>query len=229
MRNSRHNKSRIFVLIIFFLLVIVIFFIVAKIINTVHPKTYSAEHFDIKTEKSDIDFDNDGIDDYTDIMQGAREFVKNRPPYKSLYYDGGYPTDGYAVCTDVIWAAMKNAGYDLKASVDFDIALNQSEYFGEDEYPDTNIDFRRVKNLKIFFTRNATSLTLDPEKIEEWLPGDIVTFSKSHIAIISDKRNKKGIPLIIHQSTSSIKEADKLTEYEIDGHFRITGDYKYGK
>ena len=64
--------------------------------------------------KSDIDYDSDGLDDYTDILNGAKDFINEKPKYKSKYYDGGYPTDEYRVCTDIIWYALKNAGYDFK-------------------------------------------------------------------------------------------------------------------
>ena len=36
------------------------------------------------------------------------------------------------------------------------------------EIPDQNIDFRRVKNLYVFFNLNAESLTTDISKISEW-------------------------------------------------------------
>ena len=43
-----------------------------------------------------------------------------------------------------------------------------------------NIDFRRVKNLKIYFEHTAISLTTDVNDIEQWQGGDIVVF-KNHI------------------------------------------------
>ena len=84
-------------------------------------KTYTNDDFGIKTILSENDQDQDGTDDYTDILNGAREFVSQKPKYKSKYYAGGYPTDGYYVCTDVIWYALKSAGYDLKSMMDNDI------------------------------------------------------------------------------------------------------------
>ena len=117
---------------------------------------------------------------------------------------------------------MQNAGYDLKSAVDLDIAKNSDDYLYDDEQPDTNIDFRRVRNLKTFFENNERCLTLDTSLISQWQRGDIVTFSESHIAIISDKRNKDGVPYIIHQSPRKKSEADLLNHYTIDGHFRIT-------
>lgn len=68
-------------------------------------------------------------------------------------------------------------------------------------------------------------MTTDLTKIAEWQPGDIVTFGTSHIGIISDKRNKKGIPYLIHNS-GKLREEDALEFYkDISGHFRITDEY----
>ena len=78
-----------------------------------------------------------------------------------------------------------------------DIATNPNDY--DILEPDRNIDFRRVKNLKVFFRNHAISLTLDVNDIEEWLGGDIVIF-KQHIGIVSDRRNKNGIPYVIHHN-----------------------------
>ena len=64
---------------------------------------------------------------------------------------------------------------------------------------DKNIDFRRVQNLKVYLDNNAIVLTNDINKIKEWQGGDIVVF-KNHIGIVSDKRNKKGIPFLIHHA-----------------------------
>ena len=66
------------------------------------------ESFHIKRVLSDIDYDQDGIDDYTDILLGAREYVSSKPIYKSAYYQGGYPPINEGVCTDVIWYALNS-------------------------------------------------------------------------------------------------------------------------
>lgn len=54
--------------------------------------------------------------------------------------------------------------------IDSDIKNNLAQYPRVEGKPDTNIDFRRVPNLKIFFERYATKLTEDLEKISEWQP-----------------------------------------------------------
>ncbi len=185
---------------------------------------YSAEDFGINTVKSGNDENGNGSDDYTDIMLGARADAERRPVYRSSYYKGGYPPEGEGVCTDLIWRAFKNAGFNLKEMVDGDIASNVSAYPRVDGSPDPNIDFRRVPNLKVFFERHALSLTLDTSKIEEWQPGDIVTYGESHIAIVSDRRNKDGKPYIIHNMGQYNREEDALTYSKISGHFRFKAD-----
>ena len=180
--------------------------------------TYDAEDFNIDRVVSEQDYDKDGIDDYTDILEGARKFVSQKPAYKSKYYKGGYPNDEYAVCTDVFWYALKNAGYSFKDMIDKDISLDKESY--NIDKVDSNIDFRRVKNIKVFLDKYTEKLTLDAEEIEKWQPGDIVVY-KNHIAIISDKRNKDGEPYIIHHSGNLKYEENALTKRNIIGHYRF--------
>ena len=157
-------------------------------------------------------------------MQGARIEAENKPTYKSAYYSGGYPPKSEGVCTDVIWRAMKNAGYSLKDMVDEDIKSNTDKYPRVEGKLDPNIDFRRVSNLKTYFDYNAISLTTDIKRLEEWQGGDIVVFKK-HIGIVSDKRNRKGINFIIHHANQYQRYYEEdILEYRNDiiGHYRIS-------
>ena len=141
---------------------------------------------------SSADRDDDGVDDQLDILNGALTYVSTHPKYKSRYYETGYPDDGYGVCTDVVAYALKNAGYDLQVLVNADIREQPQDYMVAE--PDANIDFRRVRNLKVFFSHTAAALTTDVSEIEEWQGGDIVIFER-HIGIVSDRRNKNGVPI----------------------------------
>jgi uncharacterized protein YijF (DUF1287 family) len=203
---------------ILFILLILIFLIVLKCIPS---KKYTNADFNINSYISKIDKDNDGIDDQTDILNSAKAYVGTKPKYKSKYYSSGYPNDNYGVCSDVVAFALLNSGYDLMELVNTDIKNNQKLY--NIETIDKNIDFRRVKNLNIYFKNNAISLTTDLSKIEEWQAGDIVVF-KSHIGIISDRRNKKGIPYVIHHASNYqlSYEEDILEKRQIIGHYRIS-------
>lgn len=186
---------------------------------------YSSEDFGITVIKSDVDANNNGIDDYTDILEGARIDAYNHPVYDGRYWNLGYPPDNIGVCTDVIWRAFKHAGYNLRAMLDNDIEKYNKEYY-KIKHPDTNIDFRRVGNLHLFFMKHAEVLTNDISKLQEWQPGDIVVFGYDtvHIGIISNKRNRKGEPYVIHNSGQEEREEDILAiRNEIDpitGHFR---------
>ena len=174
---------------------------------------------------SPVDFNQNGVDDSTDILLGARKDAENRPRYDGSYCDGGYPPDDAGVCTDVIWRAFKNAGYDLKAMIDKDIAAHTALYPRVEGRPDRNIDFRRVPNLRVFFGRCAQSLTTDTTQPEQWQPGDIVTYDFQngllHCAIVSDKRGAGGLPYILHNAGQYNREEDALAAWEITGHYRF--------
>ena len=171
---------------------------------------------------SSVDKDEDGVDDQVDILEGALAYVATHPIYESRYYNTGYPDDGYGVCTDVVANALKSAGYDLMELIDQDIRKNPKTY--GIEQPDKNIDFRRVSNQRVYFERHAVSLTTDITKTDQWQGGDIVVFKK-HIGIVSDRRNKYGIPFVIHHNTSTKDnyEQDILGKRtDIVGHYRLS-------
>lgn len=192
------------------------------IFNIIPHKKYTNSDFNINTYISSIDNDNDGIDDQTDILNSVREYIKTKPKYKSKYYSTGYSNDEYGVCSDVVAFGLLNAGYNLMELVNEDIINNKNQY--NIEVVDKNIDFRRVRNLKIYFERNSINLTTNINDISSWQGGDIVVF-KNHIGIVSDKRNRKGIPFIIHHANPyQIYYEEDILEHRSDivGHYRIS-------
>ena len=217
------KKHKLIIIIVILLLVCLSLPFIFLVYEKYKP-FYTAQDFNIETITSNVDANNNGIDDYTDILLGARIDAENHPTYDGRYWDTGYPPRDIGVCTDVIWRAFKNAGDNLRSMVDNDIKnYNDTDYFIT--YPDSNIDFRRVGNLYIFFSKYALNLTLDINDIEEWQPGDIVVFGEyKHIGIISDKRNKEGEPYVIHNSGQPLREEDILRKRSekdhITGHFR---------
>lgn len=216
-------KKRIFIIVIF-IIISVILVALLYFFNTIPHKQYSNSDFNIETYISSVDKDNDGIDDQTDILNNVRTYIAKKPKYKSKYYETGYPDDEYGVCTDVVANGLKGAGYDLNELVNEDIINNKEKY--NIEVIDKNIDFRRVRNLDIYLKNNSISLTKELSQIEEWQGGDIIVF-KDHIGIISDKRNKKGIPFLIHHANpiQVNYEEDVLELYGQDyiiGHYRIS-------
>lgn len=205
-------------ILIFTLLIIYLLYL----FNYIPHKMYNNEYFNIKTYTSNIDKDNDGIDDQTDILNSVREYIGTKPKYKSKYYASGYPDDEYGVCTDVVANGLKGAGYDLMELVNEDIINNKGNY--NIDTIDKNIDFRRVQNLKVYFENNSISLTTDIYDLEEWQGGDIVIF-QNHIGIISNNRNKNGVTFVIHHANPYQRyyEEDILeSRNDIVGHYRIS-------
>lgn len=184
---------------------------------------YDNSYFGIETYKSNVDKDNDGIDDQTDILNNVRGYIATKPQYESKYYAGGYPDDGYGVCTDVVAFGLRGAGYDLRELVNEDIKNNPEKY--NIKVRDKNIDYRRVRNLLIYLEGNSINLSTDINNIDEWQGGDIVVFS-THIGIVSDKRNKKGIPYVIHHERPYQEEYEEdilgSRKNDIKGHFRVS-------
>ncbi len=190
--------------------------------NIIPHRMYSNDDFDIDTYVSDVDMDNDGIDDQRDILESVREYIATKPKYKSKYYEGGYPDDGYGVCTDVVAFGLLGAGYDLRELVNEDILNNYDRY--DIDAVDKNIDFRRVKNLEVYFSYNSIPLTLDIYDISSWQGGDIVIFN-NHIGIVSDKRNRDGIPFVIHNANPyqlDYEEDILKLRSDIVGHYRVS-------
>lgn len=149
------------------------------------------------------------------------------PSYVSLDYPGGDVPIAVGVCTDVVIRSLRNAyGIDLQKVVHEDMKRNFSRYpknWGL-KTTDRNIDHRRVPNLQTYFKRAGYSLQLtkDPKNYQA---GDLVTCivppHLPHIMIVSDRKNSKGTPLVIHNIGRGAREEDRLFEFELVGHYRI--------
>ena len=179
-----------------------LYFVLVKLfVFPPQAKWYTAADFGIQTVKSTSDYNHNGIDDTTDILNGAKQDAANRPRYRNKSYPDGYPPAAEGVCTDIVWRAFLRAGYILKDMVAADIAQNPERY-PHIVTPNPNGDFRQVRTLKLFFDAHARSLTTDLTQIAQWQAGDIVVFGEnySHIGILSDKRNQAGIPYLLHHS-----------------------------
>ncbi len=221
----RISVKKITVFFVYFMLAAFLCLGVFRVLENIGIISYTGEHFGIQAIKSDTDYDADGIDDYTDILLAARKDAENKPSYDGKYWsNGGYPPDNIGVCTDVIWRALAGAGYCLRDMVHNDIISRPEEYpaIGAADKADRNIDFRRVRNLRVFFDKYALALTTDISDIEEWQPGDIVIMgNNTHIGIISDKRNRHGIPYLIHNGGQPRREEDYLSKEDVVAHYRF--------
>ena len=168
------------------------------------------------------DQDGDGIDDQTDILLSAKQYVATNPVYDNRYYENGYPDDGCGVCTDVVAFALLGAGYDIRDLIYEDILLAPDEY--DCLNPDRNLEFRKVEVMDVYFRRHATILTLDLSDTSQWQGGDILVMD-GHVGILSDRRNERGVPYLIHNGSVSQDgyEQDVVdTRQDIVAHYRIS-------
>ncbi|MBR5521827.1 MAG: DUF1287 domain-containing protein [Oscillospiraceae bacterium] len=189
--------------------------------NLIPLPYYSGEDFGIETVCSSVDYNQNGIDDYMDILLGARADAENHPKYDGSYQENGYPPDDIGVCTDVVWRGFKNAGYSLRYMVDKDIAMYPEDYPRVTKRDD-KIDFRRVVNLRVFFDKYAVELTTDTSQTDQWQGGDIVIFKDNkHIGIVSDRRTRDGRVYIIHNGGQPVREEDYLKRGEVIRHYRF--------
>ncbi|MBT1175406.1 DUF1287 domain-containing protein [Bifidobacterium sp. LC6] len=176
-------------------------------------------------ERSSVDYNGNGNDDYTDIIAGARKDAEAAPQYDAGYYQGGYPPDDRGACTDLVWRAFREAGYDLKAMIDADIAADPASYASVAPAPDPNIDFRRVGVQQVFFAKYAQTLPTDINDISTWQAADIVVFGNAkHIGVISDKRDTGGLPYVLHNMGQRQRENDYLA---FKTHMPVTGHYRF--
>ena len=147
--------------------------------------------------------------------------------YQALAYPGGDVPVKRGVCSDVVIRALRACcGMDLQQLVHEDMQAHFSEYpqnWGL-ATTDTNIDHRRVPNLYTYFQRQGYALPVSADP-EDYRPGDLVTCTVPphlpHIMIVSDRKNRQGIPLVIHNIGLGTVEEDRLFAFSITGHFRI--------
>ena len=157
--------------------------------------------------------------------------------YHKVTYDGSYrriafpfgdvPNDR-GVCTDVVIRAYRKLGIDLQRRVNDDMRQRFYEYPSYKKWgllkPDTNIDHRRVPNLRSFFAKNGVNLPIT-NNANDYQPGDIVTWDISpnlpHIGIVTNLISwDSKRPVIAHNIGKGPKLEDILFKLKITGHYR---------
>lgn len=153
----------------------------------------------------------------------ARTQTEDLVVYTNRYRDIGFPMGDvpsfYGVCTDVVIRAYRALGIDLQVLV-------HKARIGTG---DPSIDHRRTQTLRRFFERNGTSLPVT-DFVEEYLPGDIVTYSRpdgrgsqTHIAVVADVVAPSGRPMIVHNRGWGPQLEDALFANHMTGHYRFSG------
>ncbi len=149
--------------------------------------------------------------------------------YLSIPYPGGDVPDNIGVCTDVVIRSYRKLGVDLQKDLHEDMKAAFSKYpkkWGLKK-TDSNIDHRRVPNLRRFFERKGTTLRVSKNPAD-YRAGDLVTWMLSgnlpHIGIVVNKKSRhKRRNLIVHNIGSGTQLEDMLFDYKITGHYRYYG------
>jgi len=146
------------------------------------------------------------------------------PEYAKLKFPGGDIPLSKGVCTDVVVRALRGLDIDLQERI-YSYKKSHPKLFKGLYYTDRldpNIDHRRVKNIQAYLAARGYRVkgAFKPGDIVVWkLPGS----NLDHIGICSNKHNKKGEPLIVHNVGAGAQEEDVLRAYHIVDHFRIFG------
>lgn len=151
--------------------------------------------------------------------------------YRKLSYPNGDVPDEVGVCTDVIIRSYRALGIDLQKEVHEDMKAHFDVYpkkWGLIR-PDTNIDHRRVPNLRVFFSRKGKSLKVSRNP-KDYKAGDLVTWmldnNLPHLGIVVNRQSRDGDRLlIVHNIGEGPKLEDVLFEFKITGHYRYTGNW----
>ncbi len=147
--------------------------------------------------------------------------------YVKLDYPGGDVPIERGACTDVVVRAFRKGGVDLQKLVHEDMTKEFAAYphiWGLPA-PDSNIDHRRVPNLRTYFEREGKSLPVTGRG-EDYLPGDVVSWDLNgmglaHIGIVSNLwTDETGNYLMVHNIGAGAKAENVLFDWRITGHYR---------
>ena len=187
-RRLRGSVILIFIIIIFCIMVLIL---LNKMVLV--KEYYKASDFNIKTVYSKVDYNKNGIDDYSDFLLGAKKIKGKNSSYEELMIK-----------------VFQYAGYNLDKMVD--------NYFKDSK--DLKYKMDRISLYKSFINDNATKISINFKKKEEFQPGDFIFLSEG-IGLLSDKRDKNGLNYIIVIENGKVVEKEGLKELDVSGHYRF--------
>ena len=156
--------------------------------------------------------------------------VRYDPAYVRIGYPGGDVPAATGVCTDEVIRAYRALGIDLQKAVHEDMLANFRAYPNQSRWAlahtDTNIDHRRVPNLRVFFTRKGESLPITANPAD-YAPGELVTWDLGggvgHIGMVVNRKAPNGQYMVVHNIGQGPKLEDVLFAWKITGHYRYFG------
>ena len=160
-----------------------------------------------------------------------RSRVRYDGSYVKIAYPWGDVPPSIGVCTDVVIRSYRKLGIDLQQQVHQDMSRAFASYPNPRKWglskPDTNIDHRRVYNLRQFFARRGAALPITRNP-RDYKPGDLVTWMVGpdlpHIGVVVNRRTKADPNryMIVHNIARGPEIEDILFRFPISGHYRYT-------
>jgi len=148
------------------------------------------------------------------------------PSYYKIPYPNGDVAPRKGAAADVIIRCYRKLGIDLQQEVHEDMARHFRLYpqLWGTPAPDSNIDHRRVANLRRFFERQGQTLTASRDPAD-YRPGDIVIWSLAnaelHIGIVvPGLGNRTEQAWVVHNMGAGMQWENVLFDYKIEAHFR---------
>ncbi len=151
--------------------------------------------------------------------------------YVKIAYPWGDVPSNIGVCTDVVIRSYRRLGIDLQQQVHRDMSAAFNSYPNPRKWglskPDTNIDHRRVYNLRAFFARRGAGLPITRNP-SDYRPGDLVTWMVGpdlpHIGVVVDRPSRADPrrKMIVHNIANGPQMEDILFRFPITGHYRYT-------
>jgi uncharacterized protein YijF (DUF1287 family) len=163
-------------------------------------------------------------------IERTTHVVRYDGAYVRIQYPGGDVPADTGVCTDEVIRAYRSLGIDLQKDVHEDMEAHFSAYPNDSRWmlaqTDTNIDHRRVPNLRVFFERRGENLTITASAAD-YVPGELVTWDLGggvgHIGIVVDRKAPSGRFMVVHNIGQGPKLEDMLFSWKITGHYRYFG------
>lgn len=161
-------------------------------------------------------------------LEQIGQTISYDPAYVKLSYPMGDVPIETGVCTDVVVRALRQAAdFDLQQRMHEDMQVNFSSYppiWGLTG-PDSNIDHRRVPNIRHYLQRSGYSLPVSDDAAD-YQAGDIVTcklpHGRDHIMVVSYQKSPLGVPLTIHNAGGGTGQNNCLFSYKLTGHYRLS-------
>ncbi len=167
----------------------------------------------------------------TAALGRLRSNVTYNGSYVKIAYPWGDVPASIGVCTDVVIRSYRKLGIDLQQQVHQDMSAAFASYPNPRKWglsrPDTNIDHRRVYNLRNFFARRGAGLPITRNP-SDYRAGDLVTWMVGpdlpHIGVVVNKPSKADPrrKMIVHNIANGPQMEDVLFRFPITGHYRYT-------